>query len=340
MTLLMAFYPEIDIPLDAVDGSIVVAGNTSNNPVPTSITLSGSVVTPDSLAVDTQPSHGSADIAAGALVYTPSAGYVGSDSFTYTGTLSGTVSSAGTITVDVQTNYNCDCTDTTGNKTLKQLRDDLMRRLGFGGQVNNPPPGMTDLLNSFLIEAQELLYRRYDVLRTERFYQWSLQAGVRFYDLDANLYACTKKLDPRKLTWVGVIRNGVWTPIIEGIPPELYTMNSQAWPLRYEIRQCIEVWPVPAATEGQLVIKGHFGLEPFAVDTDVVTIDDRAVFLLALANAKSHYGRPDAGNYVQELETYLLGLAAGTHGTRRYVPGSANRADWIYTMPKPTVPFS
>jgi hypothetical protein len=242
--------------------------------------------------------------------------------------------------VDI-TSYNCNCDDTTNNKTLKQLRDDLARRLGYGAQVDNLPPGMTELLNSFLTEAQELLYRRYDVLRTERFYSWALQEGVTLYDLDANAETCTKRLDPRKITWAGVEHMGIWYPLICGIPPELYSNNITGWrPSHYEIRQCIEVWPKPAATEGSLVIKGDFGLEAFAADTDKTTIDDRLVFLLALANAKAHYGKPDANNYVQQMETMLLGMVAGSHQTRKYIPGRESRTDYVYTMPVPTVPFT
>lgn len=59
---------------------------------------------------------------------------------------------------------------------------------------------------------------------------------------------------------------------------------------------------------------------PFAADTDSTTIDDRAVLLLALANAKAHYGQPDAANYMTQLTTLLGDLTAGSHQTRRYVP--------------------
>lgn len=235
--------------------------------------------------------------------------------------------------------YNCDCDDTTGNRTLKQLRDDLMRRLGFGAQVNNPPPGMADLLNSFLVQAQEFLYRRYDVLRTERLYTWPLQQGVRFYDVDANAETCTKRLDPRKVTWVGVERDDQWYPLVCGISPTLYSSNPTGWPTRYEIRQCIEVWPAPDDTAGSLVVKGHFGLEAFAADTDKTTIDDQLVFALALANAKAHYRQPDANNYVAQMETMMRNLVAGSHHTRRYVPGDDGRSDYIYTRPKPSEPF-
>lgn len=238
------------------------------------------------------------------------------------------------------TSYNCTCDDLTNAKTLGQLRGDLMARLGFGAQAALPPPGMTELLNSFLIEAQELLFRRYNVLRTERFYSWPLEAGVNLYDLPDNAETCTKKLDPRSVTWVGAVRDGQWYPLVCGIDPTLYSHDITGRPERYEIRQCIEIWPKPDTSEGSLVIKGHFGLEPFAADTDKATIDDRAVFLLALANAKSHYRQPDAQNYVQQLEVFIDNMVAGAHHTRRYVPGTNRRADMVYVEPKPSVPFS
>ena len=68
-------------------------------------------------------------------------------------------------------------------------------------------------------------------------------------------------------------------------------------------------------------------------------MDDELVFLLALANAKAHYGKPDANNYIQQLETMMLNLVAGAHNTRRYVPGRDDRCDMVYTRPVPLVPF-
>lgn len=237
-------------------------------------------------------------------------------------------------------NVNCTCDDATNNATLLQLRTRLMSRLGYGAQAANPPPGMKELLNDFLISAQEELYRRYDVLRTERFFSWPLQVDVRLYDLPDNAEACIKKLDPRKVTWVGVERDGTWETLREGIPPEMYSNDVTSRPQRYEIRQCIEVWPVPEETNGSLVIKGRFGLEAFAADTDKTTIDSEPVFLLALANAKAHYGQGDANNYVAQLETMMQNFVAGSHHTARYVPGESGYGDAVYTLPKPTVPFA
>lgn len=230
--------------------------------------------------------------------------------------------------------YNCECDDPNPSRTMGELITEMIRRLGFSAISANPPPGMADLLRSFLQGAQRSLYRQYDVLRTERFYTWSMVVGTRFYDLDANADACTKQLDPRKITWVG-ISDGTewWRPLICGIKPEFYSWNDvSGWPTHYEIRQCIEVWPAPDDAALRLRIKGHFGLEPFEGDYDQCTIDDEAVFLFALARAKAHYGQPDAANYQTDAMNYIKNLVAGSHMTRRYIP-----AEHDYMPPVPPV---
>src|SRR5690606_5025998 len=68
--------------------------------------------------------------------------------------------------------YNCECEDDPGARTLASLRQELMARLGYAAQINNPPPGMTALLNSFLRDAQVQLYHRFTTFKTERFFTW------------------------------------------------------------------------------------------------------------------------------------------------------------------------
>lgn len=230
-------------------------------------------------------------------------------------------------------NFNCECDDPNPSRTLAELRTELMRRAGMSAMTANPPPGMTELLNSFLQSSQRMLYRQYPVLRTERFFTWDMVQGTRFYDLDANRDVCTKKLDARMLSWVG-ISDGCdeWRPLVCGIPPECYqTADQQGVPYRYEIRQCIEVWPAPDSDVYKLRIKGDFGLEPFEADEDQCTIDDEAVFLHALARLKAHQGDPDARNYQQDAMDYIGYLTAGAHLTRRYVPGECPEPP----LPKP-----
>ncbi|RZZ85684.1 hypothetical protein [Pseudoxanthomonas winnipegensis] len=236
---------------------------------------------------------------------------------------------------------NCDCqSETYGNQTLKELRGRLMSRLGYGAQVAAPPPGMKDLLNDFLQASQRTIYERTrGYFQLERYFSWPLTAGVRLYDLMGNEQACDKRLNPSKITWVGIEKDGIFRPLCRGIEPRMYSTDETGIPERYEIRECIEIWPRPDETEGQLVIKGMFGLDDFAEDLDRTTIDSELVFLLALANAKSHYRQPDAQTYYQQLEVMLQNIVAGSHQTARYVPGDRAIAP-VYVLPKPTVPFA
>lgn len=348
---------------------------------------------------------------------------------------------------------NCSCSDTTTFRTLATLRTTLATRLGYGAQAASLPPGMSDLLTSFLQDAQTLILQRYPALRTERWFSWTLAQGERFYDLTENdeqtalatpvnstfttattggslvpgtyyyrvsalgtsgetlasaetsqvvpagtntntvtvtwgavtgaqgyriygrttgaealIYqtndgtqtsytddgsitpsgalpvadttACTKTIDPSRITWVGVQRNSVWYQLREGIPPYLLGYLQSGWPQWYEVRQCIEIWPAPTAGEGTLRVKARFQQEPFSADADKPTVDDTLVFLLALANAKAHVGHPDAGNYVSQFESHLRSLIAGAHGTHRYIPGRDPRSNYVYVEPKPVTPFA
>lgn len=227
------------------------------------------------------------------------------------------------LLVSPAVSFNCECDDTVPYETLSQLRTRMLVRLGYSAQAATPPPGMTTLLDDFLRSAQRTLYMKYTELRTERFFTWTMEPGVRFYDLPENEDACTKSLNALKLTWAGVEDlNGAWLPLISGIPPEFYTGISQrSLPERYEIRQCIEVFPAPDQAY-TLRIKGHFNLLPFTADADQTTIDSELVFLWALAVAKAHYGQPDANNVAAMANDYLGRLVGGKHGTRRYVPGA------------------
>lgn len=222
-------------------------------------------------------------------------------------------------------NFNCACDeDESPNETLSTLRTRLLRRLGYSAQAASPPPGMAALLDDFLYSAQKFLYTKYKDLRTERFFTWTMEVGGRFYDLDANDGSCTKRLNALKVTSAHVEDlNGAWLPMVAGIPPYFYTMVAyNGIPSRYEIRQCIEVFPAPA--EGyKLHLKGHFLPTAFTADTDKTTIDSELVFLWALANAKLHYGQPDADKIAQQANTYLATLVGGSHTTQRYIPNTS-----------------
>ena len=208
--------------------------------------------------------------------------------------------------------------------TLKNLRDRMLIRLGFAAQLATPPPGVAALINDFLSSAQELLWRRFPYLENERWYTWTTVAGDRFYDLALHddVGTCPKIPDSKKITWVGVEdSNGAWYPLTEGINPRRYTSTTDGRPDSYEIRQELEVFPAPDSALYKIQIKGFFGLLALVADGDIATIDPELIFLLALANAKSHYQQPDAAAYFTQATNHLGQLTAGAHGTARYVPG-------------------
>lgn len=343
---------------------------------------------------------------------------------------------------------NCSCSDTTGYRTLAQLRSDVMIATGYAVQAASPPPGKAAEINMYLQMAQNHLIQRFPALRTERWFTWSLEAGERFYDFPNNdenglspptgvtaspsiaggtlsagtksyrvsainaigetlaataatcitigasgsvtvsweivpgatgynIYGrtggtelfmaqvtaltwiddgsitpagalpvanttieCTKQIDPYELTWVGVEQDSGWYELRKGINPQSLGYDQTGWPTAYEMRQCIEIWPAPSATTGSLRVKARFKQTAFSADGDYPSIDDRLVFLLAVANIKAAYGKPDAGNYVGQLEVLLGNLVAGSHGTKRYIPGSRTSGNAVYVEPRPLVPFT
>lgn len=92
----------------ASDESIIVEENSASNIAPTLITDSGTPVTPTAITIASQPSNGTASVVNGVVLYTPTANYFGTDSFTYYGTYGGLDSNTATISVSVLAQ---DCTD-------------------------------------------------------------------------------------------------------------------------------------------------------------------------------------------------------------------------------------
>lgn len=223
--------------------------------------------------------------------------------------------------------YNSSRSDNPGylSDTLANLRQRLLIRLGFSNQASNPPPGMAAFCNEMLSSAQTYLFRRYSTLHMLRMFRWKMVPGQRYYgvnDNDEDILGAFKLNPTRPIQWAGVqdVRN-VWYPLIQGIPPQLYTMIDKPWrPARYEIKAALEIYPAPDQTYW-LWLKGYTGLSTFASDSDITSIDSELVFLHALANAKAHYGQPDANNIEAQANAYKAELIAGTHQTARYVPG-------------------
>lgn len=238
--------------------------------------------------------------------------------------------------------YNSQIAEVLNYRTLAQLRTNVAERLGFASQSGNLPTGMLELLNNFLRSANTVLYKREGVPRNKRIFTWTLIDGTRFYGLNANEETGTgvgKPLNQYKVDWVGVQRDDVWTQLVHGIAPELYGRTDKGMPTRYQIRQSIELYPVPDSTVQYLRIVGDFGIQPFSADGDYPSVDDELVFLMALYLAKRHYRQDDAQDQLQIMEATLRQIVAGTHQTKRYIMGSQVQA-LNYAYPQPTVPFA
>lgn len=225
------------------------------------------------------------------------------------------------ITEDAQSvSYNCDCEDGFETRTLEQLRTRLKRLIGYAANLT-AAPGFDALMNDYLEMAQVHLHEQFAIFKTERFFRWEMEEGVRYYDLDDNADSCGRKLMPTKISWAGVQEDDQWTPLTYGIRPEFYNSTVSGRPEFYEVRQCIEVWPAPDSDDYVLRIKGHFGLRQFTADTDTSTIDWLCILYQAVLLAKAGQEDQDATLYRTLLEERIGHLVAGSHQTRRYIPG-------------------
>jgi hypothetical protein len=301
-------------------------------------------------------------------------------------------------------------------KTLYQLRRRLIRKLGYSAQIDNPPPGMEDLLNLFLQDANEQLWHRYEMLRQKRWWSISITQGNRHYDipytgaylatqdisftsaspdtidtaagdfvaagfvagdeivvsgsdsndgvytiaaggvsastieLTTNLSLTTeaagdrvvieekdfRHLDPRVITYAGLLDGTIWCDMYPGIDPLLFNITQQSRPTHYQIRQYVEVYPEPDQSY-TLYLFGRTGLMPFTADDHIASVDYLPVYLQALAEAKAHYGQADAQVYFQRLESMLGDLNAESFSTTRFIPHPEKTTP---SWPYPSVTFS
>ena len=81
----------------AADVSASVAEGTSDNAI--TLSLSGGAAA--SVSVDSAPSHGTATASGTTILYTPTSGFIGTDSFTYTATNAAGTSAAATVSITV-----------------------------------------------------------------------------------------------------------------------------------------------------------------------------------------------------------------------------------------------
>mgnify|MGYP005750349879 CR=1 FL=1 len=191
-------------------------------------------------------------------------------------------------------------------QTLGELRSTLARRLGFGAQGSG---GInSDLLNSFLQNAQDQLWSQFEWRHLIKYDEKATEAGQTLYDWATDC-------DPtRPLREIAIWDGACWVPLCEGIDWAMRsTASSRTIPARYERYAQMEVWPEPDAA---YTIRRYYvaTCARFTQDNDRASLDDGLILLHALTNAKHHYRQPDAERYGAQLETWLTKLKGQSRG--------------------------
>jgi len=215
-------------------------------------------------------------------------------------------------------------------KTLGQLRSDLQKRLGFGmsgqaGIVNSP------IMDSFLQDAQNQLYAVCDWRELCSFQERDVGADQQFIDYPDN---CNVERIQLIAAWNG----GEWQELNEGISLEQRSVDIGNWPLCFERRDQIELWPVQGSLY-RLRVEFVKTLGRFTESDDRCSLPDPEVFLVALANAKAHYRQPDAELYRNQANALLMRLTQQHRGKKVYTnstPGYGSRSakDRYYDYPR------
>lgn len=146
-----------------------------------------------------------------------------------------------------------------------------------------------------------------------------------------------RRMDFRHHLEAWVNDGSTWSMMTHGINPAQFNQTNASIPLWYDLREYVEIWPIPDK-EYELYFLAYSALTPIIETTDTPAVDSRCVFLMALANAKAHYGQQDAGTYYRQLEVRIGRFVAGTHGGRRYIPDGSDPK--YGPMPYPAVTFS
>ena len=182
-------------------------------------------------------------------------------------------------------------------RTLVDIRADIQTRLGFGmsgqaGVVNSP------LIDSMIKSAQNQLYEQHDWLELKAVHERSTGENQIYYDypLDCNI---------ERISNFSVKFGDRYLPLKEGIDVLQRNNTANGEPLRYELRDQIEIWPVPSSANFTLRFEYIKTLAPLVANTDRVSLPNDLIFLHALSNAKSHYGQKDAQIYASQLDTLL-----------------------------------
>ncbi len=219
----------------------------------------------------------------------------------------------------------------TQTRTLLELRTELAVRLGFVS-VGQASVMHQPLLVSFLQEAAEQIHAQYgdDLLYLVNNVFPTIQ-GQRFYEFPENA-------DPFKIDSTLIEDNGSFRTVFRGIPHQFRTAgdddpSKQGIPSRWDIGAGeestdpgrIELWQVPDAEYN--IHMSYYPMYAYAEggwvndDMPCPIYPSRLCLIMAIANAKSHFGMQDASTYYQQFEELLSRHKASLlYGVRFKIP--------------------
>jgi hypothetical protein len=188
-------------------------------------------------------------------------------------------------------------------RTLAQLREAVIARTGFAVQAASPPPGLATLINDIINEAQQTVFRRIEVDRsglvafpTRMTSDSDQSSGVLDYVPILMLATALAKAhyaeDDAKAYFDMYERNlsnraQLRPPNLDESVTDLIKEAQQDVYRRYELGADV------------------YALSPFALTTDLCTLDYKPIQSLATARAKALYGQKDAQVYFDAYERYM-----------------------------------
>lgn len=187
-------------------------------------------------------------------------------------------------------------------KTLLQLRDLVAQRAGYGMNVT-PPTGFNTMLNGFINEAQQTLFRRLELDQGGSSYpaQMTVDADVTTldYNLVFNLATALYKAhegQPDAKAYFDTVERLLADHAARRPPNLEESVNDFIIEAQQTVYRRYEMGTTT------------FALAAFAADGDSTTIDYRPVQALATADAKAWMKQPDAKRYYDEVEQYFRDL--------------------------------
>lgn len=205
-------------------------------------------------------------------------------------------------------------------QTLAELRASMMRLLGYGVQAENPPPGMTETLNRYVNEAQQIVHRRLEMALTS--------APPAFMEDDGD----TTSVDPTIVFEVAMSLATahyakpdakVWLDRSERMLSDRAQRNPPN--ITERLRLALVDAQRTLARRYQVTQDENVTIGQFWQDEDEPTFDPQAVFLLALSNMKAALGQPDAKIAREDWLQYLADM-------ERRLPANAIRTITRYVI--------